>query len=1119
MYQEQWNDIIEMYGSEQPLKVKYTFFYHTLHRVCTEKLRGLTVEYNDFFSRLQAVCRQTNYRLFEVDRFRWRARHVMQGDEIPVSDVYETDVRAFVEAYAHFTQSPIPDELSKAIKEKLDVRKPAQEHQPKGVGDSRYRSMRFVACSKDNQYIYSLCRQKTREDLWKIDFSQNEQTVEAAAMLEDGMQFNAVTCTMDEQSGIVVPEMLIIEPDYLVDVTSVCRCMKAYGHSPLNYLLDKLSDDVLSKAIILGNIAGQFLDDCINHPQATYLESMRKSFKANMVEITACEDIDAAFFNDCKKQFDNIRRTIDQLFASPDFLGAEGHVQLEPSFFCEALGIQGRFDFMQDDYKNLIEMKSGQWDHYHQTAKPEHIMQMILYKEILYHNLGIPQSSVNGYIFYSRYPMLQEQRTAREMVRQMMSIRNSIVTLERNVRDGKVRDYLEHLTADDLNQKGDNGKLWTDYNKPDLEALLRPIQDMDGLTADYFYTFFTFVAREQYMAKVGDNRPDSTRGMASLWNADLETKIQNGDIMIDLTLSADDDMWSCESISHITLLKPVETAMKELPPNFRVGDPVILYQRNKPSDNAVTCQVQRCTVEGFDNDTLTLLLNHPQSNMRWFSPKSHYAVEHDYMDASMRQHYKGLYAFLKVSQRRRDLLLGRRKPEVDHTLILKGNYPSPQIANIVLQAKQAQDYFLLVGPPGTGKTSIALKAMVEECLLEHQSLLLLAYTNRAVDEICDTLHDLPYIRVGRELSCDPAYRSHLLEMMVGDDVNRHDVRTMLQNIPILVGTVSSVQSHRELFKFRQFDVAIFDEASQILEPQLLGLLCDEHNGVPSIGKFIMIGDHKQLPAVVAQEEEMAKVDSAQLKAIGLTNCSNSLFERLFRMATHSSDRCVTAFLDLQGRMHPEIAAFVNRMFYDERLKPVGLKHQKENLCFPIHTQEESFVATTRFGFIDIPLPSLAERQPKMNLAEAHIISVLVKEIIHLADENHIPFDTSKGLGIIVPFRRQIVAVRQALYAQGIKDVDKMMIDTVERYQGSQRDVIIYGTTVTRPYELETLSNIIDVSGSKVDRKLNVAVTRARCQLFVLGNRQLLNRNPVYRELINYAEQCSLDKQGTCFVTG
>ena len=115
--------------------------------------------------------------------------------------------------------------------------------------------------------------------------------------------------------------------------------------------------------------------------------------------------------------------------------------------------------------------------------------------------------------------MLKEQRTAREMVRQMMSIRNSIVTLERNVRDGKVRDYLEHLTADDLNQKGDNGKLWTDYNKPDLEALLRPIQDMDGLTADYFYTFFTFVAREQYMAKVGDNRPDSTRGMASLWNA------------------------------------------------------------------------------------------------------------------------------------------------------------------------------------------------------------------------------------------------------------------------------------------------------------------------------------------------------------------------------------------------------------------------------------------------------------------------------------------------------------------------------------------------------------------------------------------------------------------------
>ena len=111
MNQELWNDIMEMYDSEQSLRVKYSYYYHTLHRVCTEHLRGLTTTYNDFFSRLQAVCRLTNYRLYEVDRFRWRARHVMQGDTEPQEDTYEMDVRAFVEAYAHFTKSTIPDEL------------------------------------------------------------------------------------------------------------------------------------------------------------------------------------------------------------------------------------------------------------------------------------------------------------------------------------------------------------------------------------------------------------------------------------------------------------------------------------------------------------------------------------------------------------------------------------------------------------------------------------------------------------------------------------------------------------------------------------------------------------------------------------------------------------------------------------------------------------------------------------------------------------------------------------------------------------------------------------------------------------------------------------------------
>jgi superfamily I DNA and/or RNA helicase len=78
-----------------------------------------------------------------------------------------------------------------------------------------------------------------------------------------------------------------------------------------------------------------------------------------------------------------------------------------------------------------------------------------------------------------------------------------------------------------------------------------------------------------------------------------------------------------------------------------------------------------------------------------------------------------------------------------------------------------------------------------------------------------------------------------------------------------------------------------------------------------------------------------------------------------------------------------------------------------------------------------------------------------------------------------------------------------MIDTVERYQGSQRDIILYGTTIAQPYELSMLSSPVEVGGTLVDRKLNVAVTRARKQLFVFGNRNLLMQNPLYASLIDY----------------
>lgn len=96
-------------------------------------------------------------------------------------------------------------------------------------------------------------------------------------------------------------------------------------------------------------------------------------------------------------------------------------------------------------------------------------------------------------------------------------------------------------------------------------------------------------------------------------------------------------------------------------------------------------------------------------------------------------------------------------------------------------------------------------------------------------------------------------------------------------LPYFVGTVATLSAKAELFRLKTFDVALIDEATQILEPQLLGLLCMRGvTGGNAIGKFVLIGDHKQLPAVVLQSSEQSEVYDEGLRTIGLCNLKDSL---------------------------------------------------------------------------------------------------------------------------------------------------------------------------------------------------------------------------------------------------
>lgn len=184
-------------------------------------------------------------------------------------------------------------------------------------------------------------------------------------------------------------------------------------------------------------------------------------------------------------------------------------------------------------------------------------------------------------------------------------------------------------------------------------------------------------------------------------------------------------------------------------------------------------------------------------------------------------------------------------------------------------------------------------------------------------------------------------------------------------------------------------------------------------------------------------------------------------------------------------MHPDIAQFANTLFYGNQLSPVGLPHQQE---------QEAIMP--RYAFIDVPSEPLGT---KSNPAEARMVARLVMRIAEIYAKEGIEW-TDKTLGIIVPYRQQIAAIRRELELL-TPNSSLINIDTVERYQGSQRDVIIYTTTVSTNEQLEMLSAPIELDGQLIDRKLNVAITRARKHLYIIGNRQLLSQSPVYAALL------------------
>lgn len=943
----------------------------------------------------------------------------------------------------------------------------------------------------------------------------NSEFDETLCLLEPGSKLNLVDVIIVD--GGLLPRFLILEPDYLVDASALAECAQEYGTCWQRYFWNRIRPKTITDSILLGNAVNLIFDELItakDFRSVTFDSLMPKIFARYPIEFVSAKSVDRRFFQNLHSQFETLKRILSTDFSA---LGIDRRkAMVEPSFICEALGLQGRLDFLQVENGLCgIELKAGRPPYPENDLSKvsfPHRAQCALYQSMIQSVLGVKLENQHFYLLYSRNlnpeGCLRPVKTSTRELQKLLNLRNKIVSVERDIsRYGYVQAewLVSRLTADNLIPRP---SLFTErYIRPEIDCGRRRLErrDDNDLALRYFYRFYAFVSREHYLSKIGYPSGSGISGVASLWRMTRDEKEREGYMFSGLRLVRN---CAAEDIPEVEFILPENTPS----PDFRLGDIVLFYVCDIDADRVSTRQVFKATIASMTTDRVVLRLRDNQSYAEALPIASCYAVEHDYVDSSFLLQYKGLYAMLDASPHRRGLLVGEagESPVRNMSRRLSYEYDSPDLSRILLKALQAEDYFLLVGPPGTGKTSVALRNMVREFLaIPDFQILLVAFTNRAVDEICDKLETIgevdDYIRVGQTLSCDVAYRSHLLSERMKQCRNREEANRSIHSCRVFVATLSSLSGKMELFNLKRFDVAIVDEASQILEPQLVGLLSAKTpTGRDAIGKFILIGDHKQLPAVVVQSAEESVITDERLRSAGFVDCRISLFERLYRRLPEGSP--FADMLDCQWRMHPDIASFANTYFYKGALRDGNAPHQISLLPFTNMGDDkwERVIATKRTAFF--PTKTLCAGK-KYNNEEACKTAAIVNALYRLYERNGLEFD-ERSVGIITPYRHQIARIRQELDKFGISAFDTIRVDTVERFQGSQNDCIIYSFCVNDESQLEWLPSYTEESGQLIDRKLNVALTRAQRQLFVLGNSQLLSRNPIYRILITHLENIS-----------
>ncbi|XP_043098693.1 putative helicase mov-10-B.1 [Puntigrus tetrazona] len=415
--------------------------------------------------------------------------------------------------------------------------------------------------------------------------------------------------------------------------------------------------------------------------------------------------------------------------------------------------------------------------------------------------------------------------------------------------------------------------------------------------------------------------------------------------------------------------------------------------------------------------------------------------------------------------------------------------------------------YLIFGPPGTGKTVTVVEAIKQVNKSKATThILACAPSNSACDLLCERL--LGYVDGHRLYRlCAPSRDPRTLPQKLLKHSNWNEAEDsfllpsredLMQYSVIVVTLVTAGRLVTGGVGKGHFTHIFIDEAGQAVEPECIigvaGLLD------PEKGQLVLAGDPKQLGPVL-------RSPLAQLHGLG-----QSLLERLMKqnaLYQKSQDgqsgfdtRFVTKLLR-NYRSHPAILKIPNELFYDNELQVFANQMEREAFCRWEHLPKKGFPVV--FHGVMGKDEREANSPSFFNVTEIEVIVSYLNKLIQTQGKKGLPKLSTNDIGIITPYRKQVEKIQKAL--KTVAELNKwkdIKVGSVEEFQGQERKVIIV-STVRSSVNYVKMDQDFNIGFLSNEKRFNVAMTRAKALLIVVGNPVILSKDPTWQRFIRYCE--------------